>query len=247
MIIAHRGYTKQTTENTIAAFDAAILAGADAIETDVRLTQDQEVVISHDDTVKIGNQLTTISQTSLTNIKKFRQNNPSQIITLDELFEYIKSKKAEFFIELKQPSPVLLAKVIKEINKSDLWNRVHVIGFSQRIKTALASQKHFPKLLVDQIIRLPLWSYIQKPQKSNAIFIGWLDGVKYSESVFKKMYTQYRVSRFADYYRNKGFKVMGGVLNKEQDIRFFLKAGINDIFTDEVELAILCLKQPQQF
>jgi glycerophosphoryl diester phosphodiesterase len=53
MIIAHRGYVKNFKENTIAAFDAALIAGADAIETDVRLTRDNHVVISHDDEVSI--------------------------------------------------------------------------------------------------------------------------------------------------------------------------------------------------
>ncbi len=46
--IAHRGDSSSAPENTIAAFDAAVAAGSDLIEIDVRLTADGEAVIVHD-------------------------------------------------------------------------------------------------------------------------------------------------------------------------------------------------------
>ena len=39
MVVAHRGGVEQP-ENTVAAFEAAIDAGADAVEFDVRMTAD---------------------------------------------------------------------------------------------------------------------------------------------------------------------------------------------------------------
>ena len=49
-LFAHRGGASLAPENTLAAFDAAARLGADAIETDVRLTRDRTVVVFHDDT-----------------------------------------------------------------------------------------------------------------------------------------------------------------------------------------------------
>ncbi len=49
LIIAHRGGAKESTENTIAAFQRAIGIGSDGIETDLRLTADGEVIIYHDE------------------------------------------------------------------------------------------------------------------------------------------------------------------------------------------------------
>ena len=49
MVIAHRGGSKESTENTIEAFQRAVRIGADGIETDIRLTRDGVVVIYHDD------------------------------------------------------------------------------------------------------------------------------------------------------------------------------------------------------
>lgn len=50
-VIAHRGASGYAPENTRAAFEKAIAMGADAIETDVRLTADGHLVLVHDATV----------------------------------------------------------------------------------------------------------------------------------------------------------------------------------------------------
>ena len=52
LVIAHRGFSGQAPENTLAAFQAAIDAGSDMIELDVHLTRDSEVVVIHDDTLE---------------------------------------------------------------------------------------------------------------------------------------------------------------------------------------------------
>jgi glycerophosphoryl diester phosphodiesterase len=52
LVIAHRGACGEAPENTLAAFERAIAAGADAIELDVHLTADGRLAVIHDDTVK---------------------------------------------------------------------------------------------------------------------------------------------------------------------------------------------------
>lgn len=48
VVIAHRGWSSLFPENTLPAFAAAVSAGADEIEFDVRLTGDEALVLSHD-------------------------------------------------------------------------------------------------------------------------------------------------------------------------------------------------------
>lgn len=50
--IAHRGYKSKYPENTMSAFRAAVNAGAHAIETDLQITKDDVVVLSHDANLK---------------------------------------------------------------------------------------------------------------------------------------------------------------------------------------------------
>ncbi len=51
LIIAHRGDSAHAPENTLAAFRAALLAGADMVEFDVGLTRDLVPVVLHDATL----------------------------------------------------------------------------------------------------------------------------------------------------------------------------------------------------
>jgi glycerophosphoryl diester phosphodiesterase len=48
MVVAHRGASVEQPENTIEAFEAAIDAGADAVEFDVRMTADGHAIVMHD-------------------------------------------------------------------------------------------------------------------------------------------------------------------------------------------------------
>ncbi|OMF19253.1 hypothetical protein BK133_30050 [Paenibacillus sp. FSL H8-0548] len=51
LVIAHRGASGHTSENTMAAFEEAERLGSDYIEFDVQLSKDGELVVIHDDTV----------------------------------------------------------------------------------------------------------------------------------------------------------------------------------------------------
>jgi glycerophosphoryl diester phosphodiesterase len=51
LVIAHRGASLLAPENTMAAFNLAVEVGAHAIELDVKLSRDGEVVIVHDSTL----------------------------------------------------------------------------------------------------------------------------------------------------------------------------------------------------
>ena len=48
LVVAHLGGAGMAPENTLAAFRRALEVGADAIELDVRLTRDRQVVVIHD-------------------------------------------------------------------------------------------------------------------------------------------------------------------------------------------------------
>ena len=53
MVVAHRGASSTQPENTLTAFDAALRAGADVVELDVRLTADGVPVVLHDADVAV--------------------------------------------------------------------------------------------------------------------------------------------------------------------------------------------------
>ncbi len=77
---AHRGARAHAAENTAEAFDLAVKLGATGIESDVWLTADNELILTHDGTV--GLRRRKISQMQ-------REELPENWITLPELLERI--------------------------------------------------------------------------------------------------------------------------------------------------------------
>ncbi|KAG0734303.1 hypothetical protein G6F37_011753 [Rhizopus arrhizus] len=50
-VIAHRGFSAENPENTLISYENAIKAGTTALEMDIRLSKDNEIVMMHDTTL----------------------------------------------------------------------------------------------------------------------------------------------------------------------------------------------------
>lgn len=97
LLVAHRGSSTFAPENTLAAFQQALTDGADAIELDVRLSHDGEVVVIHDARLeRTTNGRGKVRDCSLQELKRlsagawFHQRFSSERIpTLDDVFECV--------------------------------------------------------------------------------------------------------------------------------------------------------------
>lgn len=110
LIIGHRGASAVAPENTIAAFQAAVDAGADGIEFDVRLSRDGVPVVIHDDTLyRTGGVRRRVADLTVAELKKIdagswfgvRQFANERIPSLAELFELFKSNNLHLCLEMK--------------------------------------------------------------------------------------------------------------------------------------------------
>lgn len=98
--MAHRGASATHPENTLASFDAAVAVGADAIELDVRLTQDGAPVIMHDPSVeRTTDGAGLVCEKTLAEIRKIRATG-EPVPTLEEAIASI-SGRAGLDIEIK--------------------------------------------------------------------------------------------------------------------------------------------------
>lgn len=107
-IIAHRGASFDAPENTVAAARLAWEQGADALELDVRLTNDGQLAVIHDaDTKRIAGAALTVNQATMAELKRLDVGRgkhapyPSEEIpTLDEMLTITPAGK-RVFIEIK--------------------------------------------------------------------------------------------------------------------------------------------------
>ncbi len=75
--MAHRGASDELPENTLAAFQLALEQGADILETDIRLTRDNEIILMHDATVdRTTNGTGAVANLTLAEIKNLHTRRP---------------------------------------------------------------------------------------------------------------------------------------------------------------------------
>jgi glycerophosphoryl diester phosphodiesterase len=244
MIIAHRGYSQKAQENTISAFNAALKAGAKGIECDIRLTKDKKAIVNHNGHILIKGKKVKISKHTLAEIEKLCKASKQKVLTLDGLFKYIKKTRVQFFLEIKSSSPALVEDIAENIKKNNLWKKVHIIGFSFVVKNALKIQSRYPKLRVGQLLLVSHYSSITRRQKkSYSVLLGWLDGIKGSQAIFRTLMSSKRLAKVKKSFEKKGFRVIGGVINNEKGFKLFREAGITDIVTDRVTEAVSFFKK----
>src|SRR5207253_6660035 len=95
MVIAHRGASREAPGNTLDAFEAAIAAGADAVELDVRQTADGVLVVHHNPTRR-G---TLVSRLSYSELQRRCRHRPP---ALEEAVELC-ARRAVLDVEVKEP------------------------------------------------------------------------------------------------------------------------------------------------
>jgi len=101
LVIGHRGASRRVTENTMAAFRAALEEGADGVELDVHQCKTGEVVVHHDfDLLRLGGTKKTLAELSLAELREVRLLDGHVIPTLAEVFEEL-PEQALINVELK--------------------------------------------------------------------------------------------------------------------------------------------------
>ncbi|MEA3189679.1 MAG: glycerophosphoryl diester phosphodiesterase [Thermoplasmata archaeon] len=94
---AHRGLSAEKPENTLAAFGAAVAAGFQAVEMDLRTTKDGEVVILHDPTLD----RTTMGKGPLADATWQQVQQVGDVPRLADLFTTLKAWDGFYNLEVK--------------------------------------------------------------------------------------------------------------------------------------------------
>lgn len=145
----HRGDRVHYPENTMAAFQAAVELGLDAIETDVRRTKDGVLVLIHDrDVARTTNGQGLVDEMTLEEIKaldagswKGEEFIGTRIPTVEEFLEYISKTNLLVNWELKewpkdhgqQWSFQTVDMLIELIEKYDMVERSIINSFSEQV------------------------------------------------------------------------------------------------------------------
>lgn len=171
-IFAHRGSAGTHPENTMEAFLAAEMDGADGIELDVQLTADGEIVVIHDLTVdRTTNGSGFVNELTFNELSKLKANFHSlhffkkscRIPSLREVFEWLEGNHLLCNIELKNavnPYRGMEEMVIELVHEFCLEKRVIISSFNH--KSLVLSREIEPGIttapLYNEVLYKP-WDY----------------------------------------------------------------------------------------
>lgn len=121
LIVGHRGASGYSPENTIEAFQKAILMHADALEFDVHLSADGEIIVIHDESVdRTTSGKGIVKQMNLSELQLLKIENRLAIPTLAQVFDL--SETLLMNVELKgentaKPVAELIEKYVSDKNR----------------------------------------------------------------------------------------------------------------------------------
>lgn len=157
-IVTHRGITTKAPENTVAAFQAAVELGADAIELDVRLTADQVLVVYHyyylDGATTGRGPIFAFTLDQLRDLRVLDRSNPDspgeKIPTLYEVLERFVGRIG-LEIEIKGPEPEAPAIVAAALQRFiQHWPMLEVTSYEPAF--LLEMRRLCPGLAVDLLV-----------------------------------------------------------------------------------------------
>lgn len=149
VVIAHRGEHLRHPENTIAAFQAAVEAGADFLELDVRTTSDGKLVLMHDESVeRMTNGKGLIGNLTFDEIRKLEvglkmgpQFAGTRVPTFDEALGFARGKIG-IYVDSKRISA---GDAVAAIERQEMQDHVVIYGGAKYLKEVSALR---PKMKV---------------------------------------------------------------------------------------------------
>ncbi len=212
--IGHRGARALEPENTLRSFRKAVELGVDAVELDVRLTKDGEVVVIHDERVERttdGSGL--VSNFTLEEIRGFNAEKGEKIPTLGEALDFLKGK-VKVLIELKEVS--FEEKVLDLIKERGMVNDVIIVSFLEK---ALRRVRE-----LDGDVATGLIYVRHKKPREAALELG-----------AEYLLPLYRFTHSADVKKahESGLKVIVWTINTQEEATTYKQKGVDGIATDK--------------
>lgn len=173
-IIAHRGESADAPENTLASINLAWKRNVKAVEIDIRLTADHQIVVIHDNnTFRVSRKWMKVSKSDLKKLKtaavgktKGKQWKNETIPTLQDVIETVPDD-SKLIIEIKSKSFVLKYLKDKLENCGLKSSQIEIISFHRKLLEE--SKKIMPQFKTLWLLELdyfwPHWLIAFKPYK----------------------------------------------------------------------------------
>ncbi|MFQ5602115.1 MAG: glycerophosphodiester phosphodiesterase [bacterium] len=234
-IIAHRGSSKIWPENTLLAFDRAHQAGASGFETDLRLSKDDKIILSHDaDLARFGHPDKVIHELDCSEICDLQIQSPDGRFrdNLIDLVTLLQKYRAKDYIFDCKISDERLFQILKE-TLSDLRFHDGVWFLTWCAKADKLVQTYFPGYAIfPRESRTRLWGLgclvglgkIFEPRSELLSLPAFYHGLPLVNR-----------AQIADLHR-RGKRFLGYLVNSKTDFERCQQCGVQMVLTDYPDL-----------
>lgn len=247
-VYAHRGSTLLAPENTATAFEMALGFGADILEIDVRLSRDNQVIVTHDKRVdRTCNGQGDVRSFSESELKKLDagwhftdlegisyRGKGITFMSLSDLFEQFPNTRIN--IDIKDNSETAAKAVAECIEKANAQHRVNIGSFHGQALaqfrefapgvTTAASQAEVARLYFGRHLSRSLkFQYLQIPTAYYGLPLA--------------------TNKFIKFAQGKGISAVYWTINNSAQMEKLVARGVNGIVTDRVDLACKLLGKTQ--
>ena len=226
-IIAHRGFSQNYPENTLAAFEAAVSAGVQMIELDVMFSRDRRPLVVHDATLeRTTNGQGAVNDYTLDELKRldagtwFDEKFSDQ--RLPELSEVLDLLKRRVFVNIEiktdayeghHPPDAIEKQIVAMVRKKNLQDYVLISSFEIEFLVQIAAMEDPPAIAL--ISKTPISKRIIEISKHLGLFswhphqqIATPHQVNLMHTAGLKVFP-YQVDTFEDYMRMMDMKLEG--------------------------------------
>lgn len=234
LIVAHRGDSKNAPENTLPAFQLAWKNGADAIEGDIHLTKDGQIVFIHDkNTKRISSRNLVIKNSTLKELRSLDVGSSQgkefvgiMIPTLSEVLLTIPDTK-KIFIEIKCGDEII-PKLMEGMAKSNVKpEQIILISFHSKVIQALKEQApQFKALWISDFKK----GFTQKFTPTLDTVLSTLKQIKADGLCFSKELTD---ENFINAVIKEGYELHVWTVDEFETARKFKKWGVKSIITND--------------
>ncbi len=244
LVFAHRGGRALGPENTIAAFDLGMAAGADGLELDVQLSRDGQVMVCHDTTLdRTTDAVGPLGDRTAAELARVNASvrygidleapwtgAPAGLPTLEDVLA--RYPRARIIIEMKGERTDLGPTVVQAVRRAGAVSRVCLGSFSSAVLAA--ARRAGPELTTSA----------SRDEALQALQRSWF-WLSPGRVVYKAFQVPERAGRlrvvsprFLRSVHRAGCAVHVWTVNEEADMRRLFDWGVDGVITDRPDVAV---------
>lgn len=238
-MLAHRGLAIDAPENTMLAFERAVRAGAEYLETDVHVSADGAAVLAHDPTLKrvaVG-RAERVADLALAELRRVDLGAGQGFATLGELLHAFPGVRLN--IDVKTDAAV--AATVEAVRRADAADRVLLTAFSDARRRRLASM--LPGVAASAGRASVLRAHAASVTRNAPLMRRAVAGANALQIPERVGRLRLLSPALVDTAHAAGLEVHVWTVNEEAEMRRLLALGIDGIVTDRADLALRVISE----